>query len=112
MSPGTRVNRGGIDLPQNLRDFGPGPVLPYRLIPIGFAVDTALFGATWILLLPVPGLVRRGMRHRRGLCLDCGYDLQHAGHDRCPECGAEPGNGERSPFQLVWRSWASRSTSQ
>jgi hypothetical protein len=28
----------------------------------------------------------RADRFRRGLCLDCGYDLR-GGHERCPECG-------------------------
>jgi hypothetical protein len=28
------------------------------------------------------------VRRRRGLCVDCGYDLRGAAHERCPECGA------------------------
>ncbi len=112
ISPGTRVNRGGIDLPRSFRELGPGPVLPYRILAVGFSTETAFFAALWMLLLAAPGVLRRVRRHRGGQCLECGYDLRHVGHDRCPECGAATGDDERTPFQLVWRAWASRSTSQ
>jgi hypothetical protein len=37
-------------------------------------------------------LHRTRLRRKRGaagLCIRCGYDLQGAAHDRCPECGAD-----------------------
>ncbi len=83
----TRTNVGGIDLPAGLRWLGDGPVLPFRVIPAGFVVDTVFYGAVWMGLLYVPGAVRRSRRRRRGLCPHCGYDLAHAEHDACPECG-------------------------
>ena len=34
--------------------------------------------------------LRRHIRRKRGLCVSCGYDLRHADHAACPECGARP----------------------
>lgn len=111
MSRTTRVNNGGIDLPQSFRDLGPGPVLPLRVIPVGLAVDAALYGSAWMLLLAVPGLVRRVTRHHQGQCVECGYDLRHVVHNRCPECGGATWGDERSLHPLGWRVWGNRSTS-
>ena len=47
--------------------------------------------------------VRRAhRRHRRGLCMTCGYDVRYSAA-RCPECGAQvlrPGCSLRSPFSV------------
>jgi len=92
---GVRTNRGGIEVPaKSERWLGPGPVLPCRVLPVGFAVNTALYGAAWFGLLFVPGFARRARRRHRGLCPDCAYDLSHAEHRRCPECGWEEGTGD------------------
>ena len=59
-----------------------------KLRPIwpGFAENT-LFYATLLVLIPVSFALRRLIRRRRGLCATCGYDLRHAEHEACPECG-------------------------
>ncbi len=60
--------------------------LPLRPIWPGFAVNTIFYAA--LLWLPfAPFALRRLIRQRRGLCPACGYDLRHAEHEACPECG-------------------------
>ena len=68
----------------------PQPALiPLRPIWPGFAVNTVSYALTlWLLLWSVSAL-RRLIRRRRGLCPACGYDLGHAQHDTCPECGRQ-----------------------
>ncbi len=63
-------------------------VLPLRPIRPGFAVNTFFYAAILWLLIPGPFALRRFLRVRRGLCVACGYDLGHAQHDTCPECGS------------------------
>ena len=67
--------------------------LPYRdlaVTPIwpGFAINTIFYGAILWLLIPGQFALRRLIRRKRGLCIACGYDLSHAEHEVCPECGA------------------------
>ncbi len=62
-------------------------VLPLGMIWPGFAVNTLLYAGVLWLLVPGPFALRRFVRHRRGLCLACGYDLTHGEHAACPECG-------------------------
>ena len=61
---------------------------PFLPIWPGFAVNTVFYAV--ILWLPIRGpfALRRLIRRKRGLCVTCGYDLRHAEHDACPECGA------------------------
>jgi len=67
--------------------FGVPRVLPLRPIWSGVAGNTILYAAILWLLIPGPFALRRLIRRRRGLCPACGYDLKHAEHENCPECG-------------------------
>ncbi|NNF41505.1 MAG: hypothetical protein HKN62_00370 [Phycisphaerales bacterium] len=61
-------------------------LLPLRVIPLGFAVDVAVYSCAVLIILG-PWILRRVGRLRRNECLGCGYPLGGAG--RCPECGRE-----------------------
>ncbi len=63
--------------------------LPLRPIWPGFAANTIFYAAVLWMLTLGPSTARRMIRRKRGLCINCGYDLRHADHDACPECGAE-----------------------
>ncbi len=63
-------------------------ILPYGIWWPGFAINTIFYAAIlWSLTLG-PFTARRVIRHKRGLCIKCGYDLRGTEHDVCPECGA------------------------
>ena len=88
----TRVTRGIELAPYSQFRSGWGrPQHQYRVLPLGiiwpgFAVNTLFYaGILWLLILAFT--LRRLIRQRRGLCLACGYDLRHAEHEACPECG-------------------------
>ncbi len=63
-------------------------VIPLRPIWLGFAFNTLFYGAILWLVIPGPFALRRIIRRKRGVCVTCGYDLRHADHAVCPECGA------------------------
>jgi hypothetical protein len=63
-----------------LTSYATDPIWP------GFLVDTAFWGGAAFVVWSVPGLVRRGVRRRRGRCVGCGYELN--GLAVCPECGS------------------------
>lgn len=62
--------------------------LPLRPIWPGFLVNSALAGILLWALWTLPGVLRRTIRRRRGLCLRCGYDLRGRADAPCPECGS------------------------
>ena len=61
--------------------------IPLRPVWPGFAVNTIFYAAILWLLICGPFALRRLIRRRRGLCPACGYDMTHAEHESCPECG-------------------------
>ena len=62
--------------------------LPIGILWPGFLIDTACYAVAWALLLPLPGMARRALRRRRGLCTACAYDLHGLPTGAlCPECG-------------------------
>ena len=63
-------------------------VVPLRPIWPGFAINTIFYAVILCLLAFGPFAVRRFVRNKHGRCIKCGYDLGHADHRACPECGA------------------------
>ena len=57
----------------------------------GFAVNTIFYATILWPLISGPFALRRIIRRKHGLCVTCGYDLSHADHAACPECGAVGG---------------------
>ena len=62
--------------------------LPVRVLPLGFATNSLLYGIVWTgILFGVPAL-RAATRRQRGRCPACGYDLSATESPTCPECGS------------------------
>lgn len=101
MAPATP---GPLPLPYALRSVhalrraGRDPVLiPTRVAWAGFAANTAMFGAAWLLLLAAPRRMIRFVRRKRKRCPACGYDLSATALGaRCPECGEEKASDRAS----------------
>ncbi|MBX3359312.1 MAG: hypothetical protein KF745_12905 [Phycisphaeraceae bacterium] len=73
------------------RTDGMLPVHPlWSALALNIAFYTALIAAVWL----GPGVVRRKLRSRRGLCTACGYPIGAA--KRCTECG-EPVHSRGHP---------------
>jgi len=59
-----------------------------RPVPMGLAIDTALFAALAQIIWWPCARCLRGRRSRLGLCRACAYDLAGVDSDTCPECGS------------------------
>ncbi len=62
--------------------------LPTRVIWPGFLINTLFYAAILCTLWSAPFTARRLIRGHRCRCVKCGYDLRHAEHEVCPECGS------------------------
>ena len=75
--------------------------LPMKPLWPGFAFNTIFYAAMLWVVFFVPGIVKRRVRRRRGLCPACAYPVGTS--DVCTECGAKlplpregVGRGERA----------------
>jgi hypothetical protein len=86
---GWPVHPWSHERPFSTRPFA--AVIPLQPIWGGLAINTALFGGAYALVLPsslwLAGAARRRRRAARSLCTSCGYDLKGAPSGACPECG-------------------------
>ena len=72
--------------------------LPLRPLWPGFAINTVFYATILWLLTLAPFTARRMIRRKRGHCIKCGYDLSHAEHKVCPECGEELRARSKAPL--------------
>lgn len=83
-------NTGSID---DVIAFVTGAVvpkaLPYHPIPLGLAIDSALYGSGIFVASHSLRLAQRFFRRRRRACEACGYPLAGL-PGPCPECGLQP----------------------
>jgi hypothetical protein len=70
---------------------GPRGALPTRILPLGFALNTALAAGLVLGLIEGSAFMRRWRRTRASRCPSCGYDRAgFTGDAACPECGSVP----------------------
>lgn len=82
--------RGPINKQKSFDNVYLERVLPLRVLPSGFAINSLLVAcATWLVAFG-PRTGRRWLRRRRHACLHCGYSLALAPSTQCPECGKAP----------------------
>lgn len=77
-----------VDGEESLYTEGFPRLLPLTPQPTGFAINTLFYSAVLWLVMFGPFTARCLIRHKRGLCIKCGYDLHGVEHEVCPECGA------------------------
>lgn len=65
----------------------PAILLYLAIMPVPFMANTALYAFAIVLLIKVPGSIRRWQYWSQGKCLQCVYLVGTL--SRCPECGTE-----------------------
>ncbi len=78
---------GVLHLPRTWDCGHTNQMLPLRPIWPGFLINTVFYTAILWPLYISPFILRRHIRHKRGRCIKCGYDLRGDLDAGCPECG-------------------------
>ena len=87
-STGAWVQTAGMPSPQWARRGNWNDVLPTRILPLGFALNTLFYAAVVLGMVECVAFARRRVRRGRGRCPSCGYDRAGlAVGAACPECG-------------------------
>lgn len=63
------------------------PVLPLRVLPIGFVLNSLIFASILLALAAIATGATRLRRYARGACPECGFDRKSDFSSPCPECG-------------------------
>jgi hypothetical protein len=64
--------------------------VPNQVLWRGALLNVMLYAAAWFAVLSGVRTAHRALRHRRGLCPNCGYSRESLGRGACPECGTCP----------------------
>lgn len=79
----------GFQPPSLLTDWvHPDRRLPTTLLWLGIIAGSLLYALFAYMSICGPALLRRAMRHHRGCCLQCGYNLVGSKAHVCSECGS------------------------
>ncbi|MCC6906997.1 MAG: hypothetical protein IT430_03565 [Phycisphaerales bacterium] len=76
-----------LESPQFDSDRTPS-VIPLKVHWNGALINTILYALIMLIPLALLPAARRHLRHRRGRCPACNYDLRATTTSVCPECGA------------------------
>jgi len=78
--------------------FGPPRAFPVRILARGFTLDALFYSGLWAVLITLFRRLKRftisSRRARRGLCIQCGYNLKGSVEEGCPECGWMRSDGD------------------
>ena len=84
----TSIVSGAIK-PRSIWKDAPCEFLPIHPIWFGAFVDSSIYGGALFVIALGPFYIRILIRSMSGRCIKCGYDLRHADHKVCPECGLQ-----------------------
>lgn len=95
LEPAIVIHEVPLDLGMFMR-YQVNRAIPLRPKVMGLCVNSLVYAVSLWGLFRGVGVMRRAVRGRHGRCRGCGYDLTHAEHEVCPECGGVVRGGTRA----------------